>query len=473
MNREINRRKFLQISAAGGAICLGGTDIFSYNANQIKRRIIKSKVKVARIYLGTSFGLWPKPDLNFDEEIRKYKTEFEKFKSEFLDVEFIVDKLITSNEELNSVIDRLKEVDGILAIQFNIGIMPVLKKILEMGKPTMVFAVPYSGHEWIRFGTMQKQKIGARMECMLTSDYSQLVTAIKPFRAIHHLGEAKILNLTTQQSDEYVSKIKNRFGTEIKMIKLKRVIDTYNSIDDKKAKKETEKWIKNAEKVVEPSEEEIFRSCKLALAFEKLLDEENATVMTVDCYGTMWDKTIKLPAYPCIGFTRLNDMGLGGICESDLRAAMTYIILQGLTGRPGFISDPTVDESSNTIILAHCLGTTKMDGPDKPSAPYKLRSIMERREGAVPQVKMRVGQRVTQAILIDSDNLRYFTGEIIDTPVSIKYDRGCRTKIVVKVDGSVENLWRNWTDGLHRLTCYGDIARELKYFCKFKNIKII
>jgi L-fucose isomerase-like protein len=206
------------------------------------------------------------------------------------------------------------------------------------------------------------------------------------------------------------------------------------------------------------------------LAFEKMLDEEDATVMTVDCYGTMWDKTIKLPAYPCIGFGRLNNMGLGGICESDLRSAMTHIIMQGLTGKPGFISDPTVDESNNTIILAHCLGTPKMDGPDKPSASYKLRTIMERKEGAVPQVKMKIGQKVTQAILVGMDQLPYFTGEIVDTPVALKDDRGCRTKITVKVDGDVTKLWKNWSAGLHRQTCYGDITKELSSFCRFKDI---
>jgi len=206
------------------------------------------------------------------------------------------------------------------------------------------------------------------------------------------------------------------------------------------------------------------------LAFEDMLDREDATLMTVDCYGTMWDKTIKLPAYPCVGFTRLNNIGLGGICESDLRCAMTHIIMQGLSGKPGFISDPTVDESNNSIILAHCLGTTKMDGPDGPAAPYKLRTVMERREGVVPQVFMRIGQKVTQALLVDTDNLLYFTGEIIDAP---DIDRGCRTKITVKVDGDVETLWKNWSSGLHRQTCYGDITKELGYFCRFKEIKMI
>jgi L-fucose isomerase-like protein len=187
----------------------------------------------------------------------------------------------------------------------------------------------------------------------------------------------------------------------------------------------------------------------------------------------MFEPLCRKYAYPCIGFTRLNNMGLGGICESDLKAAMTHVIFQGLTGRPGFVSDPTVDESNNTIILAHCLGTAKMDGPDGPAAPYKLRSIMERRGGAVPQVQMRIRQKVTQAILIGTDFMPYFTGVIVGAPVSIDMDRGCRTKITVRVDGDVTKLWKSWSDGLHRQTCYGDLTRELENFCRFEKIKLI
>ena len=225
--------------------------------------------------------------------------------------------------------------------------------------------------------------------------------------------------------------------------------------------------------VIEPSPQDIYKSCRLALAFENMLAEENATVLTVDCYGTMWDKTIKLPGYPCVGFCRLNDMGLGGICESDLRCAMTHIILQGLTGNPAFISDPTVDESTGSIILAHCMGSRKMDGPTGPASPYKLRSVMERQEGVTAQSEMRRGQKVTQAILIGTDQILYFTGEIIDAPVGVEVDRGCRTKITVKVDGDITTLWKNWSNGLHRQTVYGNVVKELGQFCRYTGIKMV
>jgi len=482
MENEVNRREFLQLAAVGGAVCLGGPSIFAARANVRRSKLIspgcrRSKVKIARIYMGKPGNpYWPKPELDLKKEIRFYESELAKSKDELSDVDFVVDELVASPEQVAPLKERLKDVDGILVIHLTMGTGGVLKEILEAQKPTMVFAAPYSGHQWIKFGELQKQELGAKMGCVLTSDYKQLAVAIRPFRAIHHLREAKILNLNTRTSRspvEYVNNIKNRFGTEIKQIELKRVLDAYDAVSDSRAKEEANRWINGAVKVIEPSEEEIFKSCKLALAFEKLLDEEDATVMTVDCYGSMFKPLCQSYAYPCIGFTRLNNMGLGGICESDLRSAMTYILFQGLVGRPGFISDPTIDESNNSIILAHCLGTTKMDGPKGPAAPYKLRSIMERREGAVPQVKMRIGQKVTQAKLTGTDLLLYFTGQIVDAPVSIETDRGCRTKITVKLDGDAEKLWKNWSHGLHRVTCYGDITKELEHFCRFKAIKMV
>ena len=472
MTKGIQRREFLELTVAGTALGLGASYTAAVAAAPGGSPLVspgcrKSKVKVARLFMANPKGLWPKPNLNLEEEVRSYK---DAMKDELADVELVADQLVTSREQVQALAEKLKTADGILAIHLNIGIRPVLGEILAAGRPTMVFAIPYSGHEWAGFGALLKEPAGENLECILTSDRKQLAAAMRPFRALHHLREAKVLNLSTRQPPDFVAQVKEKFGTEIKQIERKRVVDAYEAVDDAQAKAETDRWLQGATKLVEPSKDDVFKSCKLALAFERLLAEEDATVMTVDCYGTMWDRTIKLPAYPCVGFARLNNMGLGGICESDLRSAMTHIIFQGLAGVPGFISDPTVDQSNNSIILAHCLGTPKMAGPAKPAEPYKLRTVMERQEGVVPQVFMRVGEKATQALLVDMGQIIYFTGEITDAP---DVDRGCRTKITVKLDGDAETLWKSWSHGLHRVTCYGDITQDLKRFCRFAKIKLV
>jgi hypothetical protein len=479
MLRALRRREFIQLAAAGGAICAAGPRLWPFSsAGAISAVQLVSpgcrgtKVKVARLFVAIPRGNWPKPTLDLPQEIAFYKAEFARMKDEFADIDFIVDELVGTPAQASALRDRLAEVDGILAIHLNIDVGDIFREILAAAKPTIIFARPYSGHEWVGFGELRRQPLGAKLDCLLTTDTGQLAVAVRPFRASHHLREAKVINLSTADFSEYAGQVRNKFGTEIRPVGLDRMVALYDSIGEREAAAEADRWIKGAVQVVEPPPEDIFKSARLALAFEKLLDEEKATVMTVDCYGTMWDRTIKLPAYPCLGFARLNNMGLGGVCESDLRSTMTHIIFQGLTGRPGFVSDPTVDESKGTIVLAHCMGTPRMDGPAKPAAPYKLRTVMERQKGVVPQVEMRVGERVTQAILVGMDTMRYFTGTVIATPVRLEDDRGCRTKIEVKVDGDITRLWQNWTAGLHRQTVYGDIRKELGFFARFKEIQL-
>lgn len=475
MQADINRRELLKLVAAGSATYLAGRNIPAFGARPQRSKFIspgcrRTKVKVAKIYMGVPQSHYPNPDLDLKKEVQFYESEFAKLKDELADVQFVVDQLISSAEQLGRFRKVLKEVDGILAVHLTLWTMPIINEILRLGRPTIVFSAPYSGHEWHNLTAIYKQERGQNLECLLTKDYKQLAAAIRPFRAIHHLREAKILNLTTQSFNEYAQDVRKAFGTEIKQIKLQRVLDAYNAVSDSKVEAEADLWIKGAVEVIEPSRKEIIKSCRLALAFDKLLDEEDATVMTVDCYGSMYDPLCRSYAYPCIAFSRLNNIGLGGICQYDLPCAMTYILFQGLTGKPGFVNNPGFDFSTNSAVLIHCMGTPKMDGPAGRAAPYKLRSVMERREGAVPQVRMRIGQKVTQAVLVGTSTLLYFTGQIVDTPET---DRGCRTQIMVKIDGDAEKLWKKWSNGIHRVTCYGDITKELQHFCRFKQINMI
>ena len=335
--------------------------------------------------MGNPKSGYPHPGLDCEAERRRYEAEFAKLQDELRDVEFVGDVLVSSAGQLAGVKEQLRGADGILAIQFTGDVLPAIREVAALGRPTMFFAAPYSGHEWNAVGAMRRRETGQNIDAVLTSDFGQLAAAIRPFRAIHHLREAKILNLSTTQwtpdvdpaaPGDYAEQLGRKFGTEIKRLPLKRMLAVYDSISDRDAQAETDRWIAGATAVVEPSRDDVFKSCKLALAFERILDEEDATSIAVDCYESMWRK---LPAYPCIPFSYLNNLGLGGICQSDLQCATVHTMLQGLTGRPGFIGNSMFDFAKNAVVLVHCTCTTKMDGPDKPAMPYKLRGVAERR----------------------------------------------------------------------------------------------
>lgn len=230
MQADINRRELLKLVAAGGAATLGGHSIATFAARAEKGKLVspgcrRSKVKVAKIYLGIPQSHYPTPELDLKKDLRFYESEFAKLKDELADVQFVVDELISSVDQLNRWQDTLKNADGILAIHLTLWTMPILSEILRLGRPTIVFSAPYSGHEWHTLSAIYKHKDGQNLECILSSDYTQLAAAVRPFRAIHHLREAKILNLTTGAVDPYAQEIRGRFGTEIKQIGLQRVLD--------------------------------------------------------------------------------------------------------------------------------------------------------------------------------------------------------------------------------------------------------
>ncbi len=468
MDKGFKRREFLG-GAAVSSICLSSL-MRPVSAESVKAALPMrkgmSKVRIGKIYLGCFKPGWPKATLDLDDEVRRIEAEFGKLEPALKDIEFVEGGIVSYERELPDVMAKFKDVDGILVVHLSLGIGPMLIKLLELNVPVTLFSPPYAGHEWHIIAPLQKQ--GKKIDVYPSGDFADLAIAIRPFRAIHRMKETKILFMDANKPDSnYVKIIKEKFGTEIKNIPYQELSNMYKSIGQDEAMADAERWIREAEKIIEPTKQEIIDSSRMYLTLLKILEAEKADLITISCLGLgLMQQGM---AYPCLGFSRLNGMGLGGICEADLKSSVTHLIFQYLTGKPGFISDPVVDLSNNTVIHAHCVSAIKMDGPEGEQCPYIIRNHLEDAQGASLQVKMRLGQEISMARLIGSDIMLFSTGKIIDNP---DVDRGCRTKITTKVDNA-EKILENYSCGLHRVIFYGDHTRDLKRFCRFNDIRIL
>ena len=107
MQADINRRELLKLVAAGGAAYLGADNILTFAARpeagkpavRLAGKLIspgcrRSKVKVAKIYMGIPQSHYPNPGLDLKKEVQLYESEFAKLKDELADVEFVVGELI-------------------------------------------------------------------------------------------------------------------------------------------------------------------------------------------------------------------------------------------------------------------------------------------------------------------------------------------------------------------------------------------
>ena len=468
MDKGMKRRHFLGATTMG-TICLGSmmrpVSIGAIQAALPMRRGA-SKTRVGKIYLGNPYPGWPTPTLDLSEEVGRFESEFSKLAPVLEDIEFVDARLVYSPDQLPAAMEKFKDVDGILVLHLTLGTGGLMQKLLELNLPVMVFTTPYAGHEWHTMAPLQKQ--GKKIDVLPSSDFGDLATAIRPFRAIHRLKEAKVLYLQGGEIDpQYAKNIRDKFGTEIETVYLPRLEELYKSVDEAQAREDAERWIKEAEKITEPTKDEIIQASRMYLALVKWLEEEQADAITINCLGM--GLVQRGMAYPCLGFSRLNSMGMGGICEADIKSTMTHLIFMYLTGKPGFISDPVVDLSNNTIIHAHCVSAIKMDGPDGDQCPYIIRCHHEDGKSVSLQVKMRLGRTISMARLIGSDIMLFSTGEIIDNP---DVDRGCKTKITTKVKNA-QRILANYSCGLHRVIFYGDHSADLRRFCWFKDIRIL
>ncbi|MCX7045624.1 MAG: hypothetical protein NTX50_09100 [Candidatus Sumerlaeota bacterium] len=248
----------------------------------------------------------------------------------------------------------------------------------------------------------------------------------------------------------------NYFGAKVTHVGFDEFSDLCKEVDADAANAKAEQWMKAARKIVEAQPEAIRASARVALATRKLLEKYKSDTVTMNCLGGF--SAGKLSAYPCLGFTELLDEGKHGVCEAQIQDAFAMVVCRVLTGRAGFVSDPTLDTATNHIIYAHCMAPTKMLGSDRPSSPFHIRTLHNRDpRGACVQSFMPEGYMTTSFRIMG----KYLVMHQAKSAGNYDSERGCRSQLVGEVKGDIEKLMKHW-QAWHRVTVYGDVKEPLK-----------
>jgi len=195
----------------------------------------------------------------------------------------------------------------------------------------------------------------------------------------------------------------------------------------------------------------------LEQVFRGILTKAEARAITINsCMGTIMPMA---ETTACLTLSLLNDAGFMAFCESDFVVIPAGILLDGITGRPTFLNDPTYPHHQ-CITIAHCTAPRKNDG--KTLDPVRVMTHFESDYGAAPKVEMRKGMRVTN-ILPDFEAKRWvgLGGEIVDAP----FLPICRAQIDIQYKPD-SLLVAERMPGFHWMTVYGDYLREIGYALK-------
>lgn len=274
---------------------------------------------------------------------------------------------------------------------------------------------------------------------------------LSPEDCLRRMGSSRILAVRDQNSGP----ADPIMGIPMEWIAFAEVNEAWESADKEQARSLADRWQGSAEAVIDVPYDTLVNSAAMYLGMRDVLERHSANAITINCLGGFYGGHIH--AYPCLGFHELNNQGLVGACECDVRSTATMTAFTAMTGgRPGMISDPVIDSAKRQIIYAHCVASSKVFGPEGSANPFAIMTHSEDRQGASVRSVLPTGYMTTTLeILPDRKEILLHRAKAVGNDPD---DRACRTKLCAEPVGDLEKLFTMWDRwGWHRVTFYGDL----------------
>jgi len=506
----LTRRKFLSGCACACAGCAAGGLLGPRPLLAGTSRGGKPTVRLVFCETYNDRPIWP--NIGYDFDARRNQV-IGALTQGCPDVEFKVVKMLDDPKDVDAVMQGDGEVDGYMILYQGLGWTNDVRKLCATGKPALLADNLFGGSgkflgevpglmasgqpvDWVSSSNDEDLVASARQFALLAQGKSPAEVAAA-FRATRRERTPSTTDWACKDDDvpavdwdEALAMLKQTrivvvgggwggdafrkasqdvLGVTFVPVKFPELAAAYEAADQDAAKEFADRWIAQAQEVVEPDRAEIERSGASYVAMKSLMKKHGAQGISINCLGGFYGGHMK--AYPCLGFSQLNDDGLVGGCESDQMSALTMATMRALVGRPGYISDPVIDTSKNQIIYAHCVAMTKPFGPAGPANPYRIRTHSEDRKGAAVQSLLPPGYMTTTLEInpVAKTVLCHQAKSVGNNPS----DMACRTKLEATVKGDIEKLTEHWSMGWHRVTFYGDLKPQVTELCDRLKLKLV
>lgn len=430
-----------------------------------------TKVKVAVQKKAEGVPGWPHINFDYEKELTRV---MDIVRAENPDTEFDISMYSNVEQAKADYEEDKKRYDGVLVLLMTnwLKIDQFYCMQAETGLPVIVADVPFCGSGSILAETSPLIREKNLPVALLGSkDYREIAWNVKIFSALKKVRESTILVVKNEPNLESEQAAQRIWGCRFVNLNSEELMKYFREIPDSEAEQTAEKWKREALKVMEPSDDDILESARLHHAILKAKEKYHADAVTIDCLELGYHDTYHANRhmYPCLSYYQMNEDGMVGVCEADINSTVMSMLILYLTGRPGYVSDPVMDTSSDQITYAHCVACRKVFGKeDKRTCQYYIRSHAEDQMGASVQVIFPEGEPLTTV------NLNHVEGwASIHSGVSTGNafgDAGCRSKLVAKVNAYA--LLKNWMPQWHRVTVFGEYREVFKNLFRIKGLAI-
>jgi len=375
-------------------------------------------------------------------------------------VQILKDVVVNDEKDVPFLKEHIAKADVILLYKPYLGLGNCVVKISEYGLPLILF----NDEGMVNNPLDALEYVYPKERVWVAVDYQDINNYLGALSVKKKIGQTRILILNADYPhwERFLCRvhggceaIKERLGMELEYVKSEDVIKRWKNIDEGRVKPLVEKWVREAEKVVEPEENDAISVARLYLVMKDLLKEKNAQAITM-AYGEG-----PLPV-PCFAYTNLRDEGIPSACEADIISLLSMVILHYTAEKPCFMGNTFLDSSDDALIISHCVCPRKMEGYKANAEPYTLRRYhREKFPGSLTAfVKMKTGKEVTVCRLSgDLKSMLVASGVIVDC-VEMDDDMYCRVKAKVKIRNPKEFIHK--TSGNHHVMVYGDYREQLR-----------
>ena len=145
--------------------------------------------------------------------------------------------------------------------------------------------------------------------------------------------------------------VKNVWGPKIVHLETENIFHQSKKYSDKAVNSVLSSFLKKAEKIIEPTKDELSESASIYLAIKEIVKKENLNAFTLRCF----DLVIKYKITGCLALAKLNNDGIIAGCEGDIPSTLAMLWVKLLLDKNSWMANPAeIIVKENSLWLAHC-----------------------------------------------------------------------------------------------------------------------
>ena len=145
--------------------------------------------------------------------------------------------------------------------------------------------------------------------------------------------------------------IKSVWGPKIIPLELEDIFYKSKKFSVKAVESFLNSFLTKAEKIIEPTKEELFESASIYLAIKEIIKKNSLNAFTLRCFDLVLDHKIT----GCFALAKLNDDGIIAGCEGDIPSTLAMLWVKLLLNKNSWMANPAeIIIKENSLWLAHC-----------------------------------------------------------------------------------------------------------------------